>query len=228
MTVCLPVASAYPEHDRAAAAAARVRPLLEPSLTEKGLRLGDHVFIRIFKEERQLELWLREPNMKTYQLLKTWPVAAVSGVLGPKLAEGDRQAPEGFYTVASGALNPRSQFHLSFNLGFPNSYDRAHGRTGTFLMVHGSNLSAGCFAMTDAGIEEIYTLCAAALNNAQPSFPVHIFPFRMTPERLAAAAGHPSLPFWRNLQQGYDAFQATRIPPPISVADKRYLLAPPS
>lgn len=224
MTASLPVASANPGAGRAAAAAARARTLLQPLLTATGLRLGDPVFIRIFKQERILELWLREPNKKTYRLLKTWPVTAVSGTLGPKLAEGDLQAPEGFYSVPRSALNPQSSFHLSFNLGFPNSYDRAHGRTGTFLMVHGSNLSAGCFAMTDPVIEEIYTLCAAALDNGQSAFPVHIFPFRMTPERLTAAADHPALDFWRNLQQGYDAFQSTRIPPRIRLEAKRYAI----
>jgi murein L,D-transpeptidase YafK len=212
------------EPDRAAAAAARVRPQLDKILGEKSLHFGDPVFLRIFKHERLLEVWLREPNMKSYRLLKTWPVAGMSGVLGPKLAEGDFQAPEGFYSVPPSELNPQSQFHLSFNLGFPNSYDRAHGRTGTFLMVHGSNLSAGCFAMTDPAIEEIYTLCAAALNNGQSAFPVHIFPFRMTPERLTAAAGHPSLDFWRNLQEGYDAFEASRIPPRINVSALRYVI----
>jgi len=212
------------ETDRAAAAAARVRPALDSILSEKSLPLGQPVFLRIFKQERLLELWMCQPNRKSYLLLKTWPVAAISGVLGPKLAEGDFQAPEGFYSVPPSALNPRSQFHLSFNLGFPNSYDRAHGRTGTFLMVHGSNLSAGCFAMTDPAIEEIYTLCAAALHHGQSAFPVHIFPFRMTPERLAAAAGHPALDFWRNLQHGYDAFESSRVPPRISVSALRYVI----
>ncbi len=222
MTASFTGTPAAGEPDRAAAVAARIRPQLEKSLAARNLALGDPVFIRIFKEERQLELWIREPNGKKFRLFKSWPVAAMSGTLGPKLAEGDRQAPEGFYSVPRSALNPRSSFHLSFNLGYPNSFDRAHARTGSALMVHGSNLSVGCFAMTDPVIEEIYTLCAVALAHGQPAFQVHIFPFRMTQERLAASATSQWAPFWLNLAEGYNAFETTSIPPRISVAAQRY------
>lgn len=209
---------------RADAAAARVRPLLEPLLGAQKLSFGAPVFIRIFKQERVLEMWLRQPDSKTYQLCKSWPVAGMSGVLGPKLAEGDRQAPEGFYEFGRGALNPQSNFHLSFNIGYPNAYDRAHQRTGSLIMVHGSNLSAGCFAMTDPAIEEIYTLCAAALDAGQTTIPVHIFPFHLTEANLAANANHPHANFWQELKPAYDAFNTTRIPPTVVVSNGRYSL----
>lgn len=211
---------------RAQAAADRVRPSLEGDLAAEGLRFGDPVFIRIFKEERELELWVRETGKQSFRLFRSYPVAAMSGTLGPKLAEGDRQAPEGFYFVDSSRMNPDSRFHLSFNLGYPNAYDRAHGRTGSLIMVHGNRVSIGCFAMTDPKIEEIYTLCDAAHRNGQPFFRVHSFPFRMTAERTDLAAGHQWIGFWRNLKEGHDAFERTRIPPDASVRGKRYVFAP--
>ena len=146
----------------------------------------------------------------------------MSGKLGPKLAEGDRQAPEGFYYVNRSRMKPDSTFHLAFNIGYPNSYDRAHNRTGSFIMVHGNQVSIGCFAMTDYWIEEIYTLCAEALKNGQPFFRVHIFPFRMTDERLAKESSNPWHPFWSNLKEGYDWFEEKKTPPNVTVGEKTY------
>lgn len=202
-------------------------PALDELLAQKGLRKGDEVFIRIFKREGVLETWMRGRGDARFRLLKTWPICAWSGTLGPKLKEGDRQSPEGFYSVSLSSLNPNSRYHLSFNLGFPNAYDRAHGRTGSFLMVHGACVSIGCYAMTDAGIEEIYTLVEAALRNGQNRVPVHIFPFRMTPANMAAHAGHRWFDFWRNLKEGYDLFEATHVPPQVHVRNARYVFAAP-
>ena len=207
---------------RARAAADRVRPSLERDLARAGLRLGDPVFLRIHKEERELELWIREPGKDTFQLFRTYPVAAMSGELGPKLREGDRQAPEGFYYVPRSRMKPDSRFHLAFNLGYPNAYDRTHQRTGSFLMVHGNRVSIGCFAMTDAKIEEIYTLCEAALAQGQEFFRVHSFPFRMSEERLAQARGHRWEEFWQNLAEGYRWFEEKKRPPNVTVEDGRY------
>jgi murein L,D-transpeptidase YafK len=208
--------------DRAAKAAERVRPALEKDLAAKGLHFGDPVFIRIFKDERELELWVRDRDGGRFKHFRTWPVVAMSGELGPKLAEGDRQAPEGFYFVTPGRMNPKSRFHLSFNIGYPNAYDRAHGRTGSAIMVHGNRVSIGCFAMTDAKIEEIYTLCDAALKGGQPYFRVHVFPFRMTVERMARTPGEKWREFWLNLKEGYDWFEKKRTPPDVSVEKLRY------
>ena len=193
-------------------------------LGASGVALGAPVFIRIFKREFELELWLKRDDR--FQRFAVYPICRWSGELGPKLAQGDRQAPEGFYTVDAKALNPNSRWHRSFNLGFPNAFDRAHKRTGSFLMVHGGCSSIGCYAMTDPVIDEIWRLVTAALKGGQPRFHVHIFPFRMTEENLALRRHMPWDPFWRDLQRGYDAFEATGLPPRISVCEGRYVVSP--
>lgn len=211
-----------PGPQRAAAAAKRVQPALERDLAAKELHFGDPVFIRAFKEEQQLELWVRHRQSGTFVLFRTYPIAAASGQLGPKLAEGDSQVPEGFYFVPRSALHPASTYHLAFNIGFPNAYDRHHGRSGSFIMVHGNRLSIGCLAMTDEKIEEIYTLCDAALANGQNFFRVHLFPFRMSDERLAKAQDDRWFDFWTNLKEGYDYFEQKRLPPDATVRKGRY------
>ena len=212
-----------PSSERSKSAAARVRPRLSEDLSARGMRLGNPVFIRIMKEEGLLELFVKEHRKRTFQLFKTYSVAAMSGKLGPKEREGDLQAPEGFYYVPPRQMNPYSRFHLSFNVGYPNTYDRFHRRTGSYLMVHGGRVSIGCFAMTDPGIEEIFTLCHAALASGQPFFRVHCFPFRMTPERLAREHSNKWHPFWLNLQQGYDFFERSRTPPDVQVRNGNYV-----
>lgn len=209
-------------HPRAAAAAAHVRPSLDRDLAAADLTFGDPVFIRAFKEERQLELFIRNRQTGTFTLFRTYPIAAASGQLGPKTAEGDGQVPEGFYQVPPSAMKPDSRYHLAFNVGYPNAFDRALGRSGSLIMIHGNQVSIGCLAMTDPKIEEIYTLCAAAHAHGQESFPVHLFPFRMTDARLRQAATSPWQPFWQNLRQGYDRFEQSRIPPAVAVAGGHY------
>ncbi len=199
----------------------RTEAALSAEVTAAGHAWGAPVFIRIFKESDELEVWLAGDDGR-YALFKTYPICTWSGALGPKLKEGDKQAPEGFYYVTREAMNPNSQFHLSFNLGFPNAYDRAQGRTGSFLMVHGNCVSVGCFAMTDDGIEEIYLLADAALAQGQPFFRVHIFPFRMTDERMRAAEADQWAAFWRNLKTGYNWFEEKKKPPDASVSDGIY------
>lgn len=206
---------------REIAVAIKVTSDLKETLKEKGLNWGTPVFIRAFKQERILELWLQNKDRK-FELFRTYPIAAASGELGPKLREGDRQVPEGFYFVPPSKMNPQSDFHLSFNIGYPNRYDLAHDRTGSFIMVHGSNVSIGCLAMTDKKIEEIYTLCDAALQNGQKFFRVHLFPFRMTDREMAKHRENPWFPFWENLQTGFQWFEDKRIPPNVSVKDLTY------
>lgn len=201
----------------------RMAPRLARELHALGLTPGSPVFIRIFKESRELELWVMHQQSGKYRHFKTWPIAAMSGKLGPKLAEGDMQAPEGFYYVARTGMKPDSRFHLAFNIGYPNRYDRAHERSGSFIMVHGNKVSIGCFAMTDPFIEEIYTLCQLALKNDQPFFRVHVFPFRMTAEQLAKHSDHRWHHFWINLKEGYDWFENKHTPPDVSVNNKRYV-----
>lgn len=201
----------------------RMTPRMTKELANQGVTLGSPVFVRIFKESRELELWVKHSTTGKYQHFKTWPIAAMSGNLGPKLATGDFQAPEGFYYVSPSQMRPDSNYHLAFNVGYPNQYDLAHNRTGSFIMVHGKRASAGCFAMTDPSIEEIYTLCRKALHHGQPYFRLHVFPFRMTQDRLASEVNHPWHKFWMNLKEGYDWFENNGTPPNVSVSQKRYV-----
>lgn len=195
-------------------------------LKAQGLTQGAPIFVRIFKREFELELWMKKG--KSFERFATYPICNWSGRLGPKMVEGDRQSPEGFYTVDARALNPKSNYHRSFNLGFPNAFDRALGRTGSFLMVHGACASVGCYAMTNPVIEEIWTLVEAALRSGQRRFHVHVFPFRMTEENLIHYREMPWMEFWQNLKQGYDAFETAKLPPKVSVCDGRYAIALPS
>lgn len=212
---------------RAAAAAENTTPALKRDLAGKKLEFGDPVFIRSFKQERELELFVRNRETGKFDLFRTYHVAGTSGDLGPKIFEGDGQIPEGFYFVPPQGMNPASQFHLSFNIGYPNAYDRAHGRTGSAIMVHGNCVSIGCLAMTDEKVEEIYTLCAAAYQGGQPYFRVHIFPFRMTPELIGKNATSDWTDFWANLKEGYDYFEKNRIPPEVSVENGKYVFKDP-
>jgi murein L,D-transpeptidase YafK len=160
-----------------------------------------------------------------HQLLQVWPICTWSGELGPKLRQGDGQAPEGFYAVGPNQLNPVSRFHLAFNLGYPNAFDRAHGRTGDYLMVHGNCVSIGCYAMGDAAIEQIYTLVASALAHGQPQVPVHVFPFRMDEGWQNQHRDSEWLPFWEELAPAYQAFTDGARPPRMRVVDKRYVVS---
>ena len=197
------------------------RRTLPTRLAAKGLRQGQPVYLRIFKQEAVLELWML--GDQGWRLFQSYPICRFSGDLGPKLKQGDRQAPEGFYQVTSAQLNPNSRHHLSFNLGFPNEYDRAHGRTGSFLMVHGGCTSIGCYAMTDPAVDDIYGLVSAALRNGQRNVDVHAFPFRMTDTNMARHALSRWIDFWRDLKAGYDLFERGRRVPAITIADKRYV-----
>ena len=221
--VVVPVfnSQSVPSSQRSRVALDRLAPSLVRDLQSIGLAYGNPVFIRIFKEERELEFWVE--SGPTFKLFRTYPVAAMSGNLGPKMQEGDRQAPEGFYFVPPSRMNPNSRFHLSFNLGYPNKFDRAWGRTGSALMVHGNEVSIGCFAMTDAKVEEIYALSEAALRNGQKFFRVHVFPFRMTERRMKEAQTEKWHSFWKNLKEGYDFFEKKGIPPDVQVQDRRYV-----
>ena len=196
---------------------------LRGDLESKNLKIGAKVFIRIFEEEKILEFWMQEEGKKTFKLFKTYPICHYSGGLGPKLKEGDLQAPEGFYSVTKDKLNPNSRFHLSFNLGFPNALERSLGRTGSFLMIHGGCFSTGCYAMTNELMEEIYYLVEASLNSNDESFSVHSFPFKMSNHRIDKATSHKWYSFWSNLKQGYDWFESKSIPPEVDHDDGVYI-----
>ena len=215
------IGRAFATTDRAAQAAQRVGPELNALLAPLGLALGAAVFIRILKEEKLLELFV--DSGERFVLLKAFGICTWSGTLGPKLRQGDGQAPEGYYRVTRGQLNPHSAFHLSFDLGYPNAYDRAHGRTGSALMVHGSCVSIGCYAMTDEGIEQIYTLVDAALRGGQRAIQVHALPFRLDGENaLRRIDASPWRELWLALRAGYLAFERDGRPPTVRVRARHY------
>jgi murein L,D-transpeptidase YafK len=193
---------------------------LKKRLADRGFTLGNEAFIRIFKEEHELEVWLKQDD--GFERFQAYRICNWSGELGPKLKEGDGQSPEGFYAVGLRQLNEKSAYFRAFNLGFPNAYDQAHGRTGSFLMVHGDCVSVGCYAMTDKGIDDIYRIVEGALRNGQRAVPVHVFPFRLTDEKLTSRAGHQWASFWMNLKEGHDLFERTKVPPTAHVCGTRY------
>jgi len=196
---------------------------LDARLEARGLELGAPIFMRIYKKESELELWIKKGGR--YALFATYPICVWSGELGPKLAQGDRQAPEGFYTVARSQLNPNSRWRRSFDLGYPNAFDRAHARTGDFLMVHGGCGSIGCYAMTDPVIDEIWLIVTKALAGGQPRFHVHVMPYRWTGWNARAYEGTRWQAFWAELRRGAELFEATRLPPRVSVCAGRYAVA---
>jgi murein L,D-transpeptidase YafK len=187
---------------------------LDARLKAHALTLGAPVLIRVFKREFELEVWLARDGR--YHKFETYPICRWSGQLGPKLSTGDRQAPEGFYTVSADQLNPDSRWHRSFNLGFPNAFDRSHGRTGSALMVHGGCSSVGCYAMTNGVVDELWRLVTASLAGAQKRFQVQVFPFRMSDAALDLRKDNVNIPFWRSLKVGSDIFERTLLPPVVT------------
>lgn len=211
-----------PTSPRAERAQQEAQRRLQPALQALGLRAGSPVYLRVFKQESILELWMARGE--EYVLFKRYPICRWSGALGPKQREGDGQAPEGGYALRAGSLNPNSAYHLAMNLGFPNRLDRALGRTGSFLMIHGRCVSIGCYAMGDEAIEEIYTLVAMALAAGVREVPVHAFPF--VPSRVAMRrhARSPWIEGWRDLASIYTEFERHRQPPVVRIEGNRYRL----
>jgi murein L,D-transpeptidase YafK len=214
----------YPEN-AVPVSARHLQPLSErivADLESRNMAKGAPILLRIFKEESELEFWKIDSTGR-FALLRTYPICRWSGDLGPKLQQGDRQAPEGFYAITPDLMNPNSTAYLAINTGFPNAYDQANGRTGQFLMIHGDCSSAGCYAMTDEQIAEIYALAREAFFGGQKSFQVQAYPFRMTPLNMARHRNSPHMAFWRMLKQGYDHFEVTRQEPKVDVCDRRYV-----
>jgi murein L,D-transpeptidase YafK len=202
-----------------------MQPLSERMLAdidEKNMAKESPILVRIFKQESELEVW-KEDKTGRFALLKTYPICRWSGDLGPKIRQGDRQAPEGFYTITPGLMNPNSNYYLAINTGFPNAYDRANGRTGAFLMIHGDCSSAGCYAMTDEQVAEIYALARESFFGGQKSFQIQAYPFKMTPLNMAKHRNSPNMAFWKMLKEGYDHFEVTRHEPKVDVCEKRYV-----
>ncbi len=209
-------------------AAKEFSPELLSLLRQKKMPEHSPIILRVFKEEAELEVWKQDATGR-FELLKVYPICRWSGDLGPKLHEGDRQTPEGFYTIMPKLMNPNSNFYRAINLGFPNAYDKANDRDGSFLMIHGACGSSGCYAMTDEQIGEIYALAGASLGG-QPSFQIQAYPFRLTPANLARHRTNPNMDFWKMLKEGNDHFEATHLQPKVEVCNRRYVFdaQPPS
>src|SRR6202166_4805927 len=199
-----------------------VSPKLLADMAEKDMDLQSPILTRLFKEEAELEVWKQDRSGR-FALLKTYPICRWSGDLGPKVREGDRQAPEGFYAITPGQMNPQSAYYLSFNTGFPNAFDRSLGRSGSELMVHGDCSSRGCYAMTDGQIAEIYSLGRESFFGGQRAFQFQAYPFRMTPVNMAKHRNNPNMPFWKMIKEGYDHFEVTRQEPKVDFCEKKYV-----
>jgi len=219
------LAADVPTSLRAQRVIERLAPTVERTLRARGLRYGAPIFLRLFKESKELEMWVQGGTR--FHLFRTYTICDYSGDLGPKQQAGDRQSPEGFDRVTPERMNPESHDHLSFDLGYPNAYDQAYGRTGDALMIHGNCVSAGCYALTDADVEEVYALADAALRQGQPACAVHVFPLRLAQKHLRRFRHAAWLPFWLNVQEGYDLLVTWRRPPQVMVQDQRYMFASP-
>ena len=187
------------------------------------------IFLRAFKSQNELELWGRNNNSSEYQLIKLYHICALSGLLGPKRGEGDRQVPEGYYFIAD--FNPKSEYYLSLLINYPNFSDSklsTKARKGGDIYIHGGCVTVGCMPMTDQGIEEIYTICLNARVNGEENIPVHIFPTRMNSIGMSFlekeyAAYPEKIAFWNTLKPGYDYFERYRkLLPVMYTPDGQY------
>jgi murein L,D-transpeptidase YafK len=197
-------------------------PEMQGLLLQKNMPKDSQILVRVFKEESELEVW-KQDTSGHFQLLKIYPICRWSGELGPKKVQGDRQAPEGFYSITPGLMNPNSNYYLAINIGFPNAYDKSNNYTGAFLMIHGDCSSAGCYAMTDEQIGEIYSLARESFLGGQKEFQIQAYPFRMTAANLAKHRTNPNMPFWRMLKEGNDHFEVTHLEPKVDVCDRHYV-----
>jgi murein L,D-transpeptidase YafK len=194
--------------DRVKNAYAEKEVILKSALTEKGFSGYFSMYIRVFKAEKTMEIWGFKDT--AYQLFKTYPICNMSGTLGRKYKQGDKQVPEGFYHIER--FNPKSNFHLSLGINYPNQADMFFAEKdnmGGDIFIHGDCVSIGCMAMTDDVIKEIYILATEAKKLGQHNIPVHIFPFRMDEQNMTKYnAEFPQwLTFWQTLKGQYDYFE---------------------
>ncbi|MFN0217735.1 MAG: murein L,D-transpeptidase family protein [Hyphomicrobium sp.] len=220
------VAADRVERQRAAAAGALPLPgtpdiaMFNDRLRETGVSLLSPIVLRVFKAESELEVWKEKDG--AFVLFATYPICHWSGSLGPKLREGDKQTPEGYYTLTRQQTRHVGRWPRSLDIGFPNVLDQSLARTGSLILVHGGCSSVGCFAMTNPVMDEIHQLTTAAIAAGQDHVPVHVFPFRMTEKNMTANAQSPWASFWANLKEGYDLFEKTKRPPVVGICDGRY------
>ncbi|RPH16541.1 MAG: 2-dehydro-3-deoxyphosphooctonate aldolase [Alphaproteobacteria bacterium TMED89] len=199
---------------------------LATDLKQTGAALGDPIMLRVFKQERQLETWVQPGGEGAFKLFRVYPICYYSGKLGPKVKQGDMQSPEGFYYARANHVRAQSQYHRAIDFGYPNTYDRAHGYTGSELLIHGNCVSSGCYAMTDPLVDELYRMTRATTDVQGQGFWIHAFPFRMTQANMNNHKDSAWMGFWTQLKSGYDAFELTRLPPSITVKDAHYVVEP--
>ncbi|MXN52956.1 L,D-transpeptidase family protein [Shinella sp. AETb1-6] len=200
----------------------QLSPSIVSKLASMKIDRSSPIMLRIFKEEGRLELW-KADRTNRFQLVRNYKICAWSGKLGPKMKEGDRQAPEGFYPLSRANMNPNSSYFLAINTGFPNTYDRANKASGTNLMIHGACSSSGCYSMTDEQMLEIFAFARDAFDGGQKSVQLQAFPFRMTAENMARHRDNPNIEFWKMLKVGYDHFEVTKRPPEVNVCEGKYV-----
>jgi len=213
------------QDDRTASAMRAYHPISPKTVAlmqEKGTSQNAPVLIRTFKKEAELEIWKMRADGR-YVHLKTYPMCRWSGQLGPKVREGDRQVPEGFYSITPGQMNPNSAYYLSFNVGYPNAVDRSLGHSGGSIMVHGACSSAGCFSMTDAQIAEIYAIAREGFNGGQQAIQMQSFPFHMTAENMAKYRADPNIGFWKQLKEGSDHFVVSKQEVQVGSCGRHYV-----
>lgn len=213
-----------PARAEPAKALAPIPPKTLAIMAAKGTNASAPLVVRTYKKEAELEIWKRNGDGR-FVYIKTFPICRWSGQLGPKQRPGDRQTPEGFYPVGPTQMNPNSHYYLSFDTGFPNAYDKAHGASGSAVMVHGTCSSMGCFAMTDAQVGEIYAIARDALKGGQPAFQLQAYPFHMSAKNMALYRNDKNIAFWRQLKEGSDRFESTGEILRTSVVAGRYAFA---
>jgi murein L,D-transpeptidase YafK len=190
---------------------------------QAGASSNSPVLIRIFKATKELELWRLNKNGR-YALVHTYEICAFSGDVGPKIKQGDYQAPEGFYTIVPRQMNYNSIRYLAADTGYPNQFDRDNKRTGSAVMIHGGCDSAGCFAIKDAPMQDLFAAMRDAFKGGQKSIQVHIYPFRMTAINMLFNSKNKNIDFWRQLETGYDIFESAHKELNIAVVNQRYVV----
>lgn len=196
---------------------------LAAQFQEKGLTLGSAVFIRVYKQTSEMELWVQQGAR--YVHFKTYGICRWSGGLGPKMYEGDRQSPEGLYHITAADLIVNPRWDRAMNINYPNSYDVVNGRSGSGILIHGKCGSVGCFAIQDQNVEEVYGAVRAALNNGQAEIPVLALPFRFASVAPTVNDTLQLSEFWSDLRRADLLFERDRIPPTAWICDGRYYFA---
>ncbi len=198
--------------------------IVKSFFAEKKIRYeGYELFIRAFKKEQVVEVWVKEKNKDEFVLLHAYPFCATSGTLGPKRSEGDSQIPEGVYEINH--FNPQSNFYLSLGINYPNASDKIlsdRQHPGGSIYIHGNCVTIGCISITDDKIKELYVLAVEAKNNGQGKISVHIFPDRLDTNAIEklSSSNQTITSFWKNLQPIYEDFKSSRKLKVVSVNSK--------